>query len=105
LRLLLNVLPAAVCAAALFLCFRMMRHPDMPADGHAEGDDLEALRKEVADLREELARARSVPTDPAAEDGTRQIVRRGASETTSDSQPSRPPTPAGATSTTGHPDG
>jgi len=67
----LNVLPAAVCAAALFLCFRMMRHPDMPADGHAEGDDLEALRKEVADLREELARARSVPTDPAADDGTR----------------------------------
>ena len=53
-RLLLAALPAAACAAAMFLCFRMMRHPDMPADGHAESDDLASLRKEVADLREEL---------------------------------------------------
>ena len=104
-RFLLSVLPVAACAAAMFLCFRMMRHSDMPADGHAESDDLDTLRKEVADLREELARARSVPTDPASADGKRQIVRRGASETTADSRPSSPPTPAGATSTTGHPDG
>lgn len=100
-RFLLSVLPAAACAAAMFLCFRMMRHSDMPADGHAESDDLDTLRKEVADLREELARARSVPTDAAAADGMRQIVRRGAS----DSRPLSPPTPAGAASTTGHPDG
>lgn len=101
-RFLLSVLPAAACAAAMFLCFRMMRHSDMPADGHAENDDLDTLRKEVADLREELARARSVP---AAADGIGQIVPRGSSETASDSRPLSPPTPAGAASTTGHPDG
>ena len=104
-RFLLSVLPAAACAAAMFLCFRMMRHSDMPADGHAESDDHETLRKEVADLREELARARSVPTDAAAADGIRQIVRSGASEPASDTRPLGPPTPAGAASTTGHPDG
>ena len=100
-RLLLSVLPAAVCAAAMFLCFRMMRHSDMPA----ESDDLDTLRSEVADLREELARARSVPSDAAAADGTGQIVRRGSSETASESRPLRPPTPSGATSATDHPDG
>jgi len=105
LRFLLSVLPAAACAAAMFLCFRMMRHSDMPADGHAESDDLDTLRKEVADLREELARARSVPSDATAAHGMRQIVRRGVSETASDSQPLSPPTSAGAASTTGHPDG
>ena len=89
----------------MFLCFRMMRHSDMPADGHAESDDLDTLRKELADLREELARARSVPSDAAAADGMRQIVRRGSSETASNSRPLSPPTPAGAASTTGHPDG
>jgi hypothetical protein len=73
LRLLLTVLPAAACAAAMFLCFRTMRHPDMPADGHAESDDLDTLRKDV-NLREELARVRSVPSDAAAGDGTGQIV-------------------------------
>ena len=78
-RFLLSVLPVAACAAVMFLCFRMMRHSDMPADGHAESDDLDTLRKEVADLREELARARSVPSDPAAADGTRWIFRRGTS--------------------------
>ena len=77
----------------------------MPADGHAGGDDLGALRKEVADLREELAQARSIRSDAAAADGLRQIVRRGTSETASDSRPSSPPTPAGTPSTTGHPDG
>lgn len=102
-RILLALFPAAACAAAMFLCFRMMRHSDMPADGHAEGDDLGALRKEVADLREELARARSVAVDAAA-DGRRQIVRRS-SEKATDPQPSSPPTPAGTPSTTGHPDG
>ena len=86
-RLLLSVLPAAVCAAAMVLCFRMMRHSDMPADGHAESDDLDTLRKEEADLREELAQARSVPSDAAAADGMPQIVRRGASETASNSRP------------------
>jgi hypothetical protein len=105
LRLLLAVLPTAACAAAMFLCFRMMRHPDMPADGHAESGDLDTLRKEVADLREELARARSVPSDAAAADCTGQIVRRGSSEAASESRPLMPPTPAGATSATGHPDG
>ena len=104
-RFLLAVLPAAACAAAMFLCFRMMRHSDMPADGHAESEDLDALRTEVADLRDELARARSDPTDEAAADGARQIVRRGASEPASDSRRLNPPTPAGAASTTGHPDG
>ena len=99
-RFLLSVLPAAACAAAMFLCFRMMRHSDMPA----ESDDLDTLRSEVADLREELARARSVPTDAAATDGMRQIVRRGTSETASDSRPLSPPTHAGGTSATAHPD-
>ena len=102
-RFLFPVLPAAACAAALFLCFRMMRHSDMPADGHAEIGDLDTLRKEVADLREQLARARSVSSDAAAAE--RQIVRRGASETASDTRPLSPPTPLGAVSTTGHPDG
>jgi hypothetical protein len=89
----------------MFLCFRMMRHSDMPTDGHAESDDLDTLRKEVADLREELARARPVPPEAAAADGIGQIVRRGVSETAPDSRPSSSPTPAGAASTTGHPDG
>jgi len=88
----------------MFLCFRTMRHSDMPA-GHAESDDLDTLRKEVADLREELARARSDPTDAAAADGTRQIAPPERSDTTSDSRPLSPPTPEEATSTTGHPDG
>jgi hypothetical protein len=101
----LAVLPAAACAAAMFLCFRMMRHPDMPTDGHAESDDVDALRKEVADLREELARARPVPSDAVAADRMRQIVSRGASVSASDSRPLSPPMPAGAESTTGHPDG
>jgi len=105
LRSLLSVLPAAACAAAMFFCFRMMRHSDMPADEHAESDDVDTLRKEVADLREELARARSVASDAAAADGTGQIVPRGSSETASDSRPLSPPTPAGAASTAGHPDG
>lgn len=102
-RILLSVLPAAVCAGAMFLCFRMMRHSDMPADGLAEGDDLDALRKEVAALREELARARS--SDAAAADGMGQVVRRGALETMSDSRPLGPPTPVHAASRTVHPDG
>ena len=104
-RFLLSVLPAAACAAAMFLCFRMMRPSDMPADGHAESDDVDTLRKEVADLREELARARSVPTDAAAADGIRQIVRREASEMASHTRALSPPTPVGAAGTTGHPDG
>jgi len=103
LRFLLSVLPAAACAAAMFLCFRMMRHSDIPADGHAEGDDLDAPRKEVADLREELSRARS--SDAAAADGMGQVVRRGALETVSDSRPLGPPTPVHAASRTVHPDG
>lgn len=74
----------------------------MPADGHAESDDLDTHHKEVADLREELARERSVPSDAAAADGTGQIVRRGSSEM--EWRPLRPPTPEGATSATGHPD-
>jgi hypothetical protein len=81
----------------MFLCFRMMRHSDMPADGHAESDDVDTLCKEVADLREELSRARSVPTDAAAAEAMRQMVRRGTYETTSDSRPLSPPTPARAT--------
>jgi hypothetical protein len=103
LRLLLAVLPAAACAAAMFLCFRMMRHSDMPAEGHTESDDLATLRKEVADLRQELAAARSIPSDAAAVE--RRIVRRGASVSASDSPSLSPPTPAGAASPTGHPDG
>ena len=103
-RFLFPVLPAAACAAALFLCFRMMRHSDMPADEHAEADDLDTLRKEVADLRDELARARSVPSEAAA-DGMRQIVRRASFVTASDSPTLSPPTPAAAGSTEGHLDG
>lgn len=99
-RFLLAVLPSAACAAAMFLCFRMMRHSDMPADGHAESDDVDTLRKEVADLPEELTRAGSVPTDAVAADAMRQMVRRGTSETTSDSRPLSPPTQARATSAT-----
>jgi hypothetical protein len=87
--LLLFVLPAAACAAAMFLCFRMMRHSDMPADW-PERDDLDALRKEVSDLHQELARARSVPSHAAAADGMRQIVRRGTSETAPDSRALEP---------------
>ena len=102
-RVMLSLLPAAVCGAAMFLCFRKMRHSDIPADGHAEGDDLDALRKEVADLREELSRARS--SDAAAADGMGQVVRRGALETVSDSRPLGPPTPVHAASRTVHPDG
>jgi len=105
LRFLLAVFPAAACAAAMFLCFRMMRHSDMPADGHAQSDDLDTLRKDVADLREELARARSVPSDAVAGDGLRPIVRLESSETGSDPRPLSPPTPAGPASATGHPDG
>jgi hypothetical protein len=97
LRFLLAVLPSTACAAAMFLCFRMMRHSDMLADGHAESDDVDTLRKEVADLREELTRARSVPTDAVAADVMRQMVRAGTSETTSDCLPLSPPTPAPAT--------
>jgi hypothetical protein len=78
LRILLALLPAAVCAAAMFVCLRMMRHADMPADPRADNDELETLRAEVVGLREELARAPSVPADA---------------------------TPVGATSATGHPDG
>jgi hypothetical protein len=104
LRFLWAVLPAAARAAAMFVCFRMMRRSDMPADGHAESDDLDSFRKEVADLREELARARSVQSEVAA-DGMRQIVRRGASETASSWRSLSPPNRAGAASTTGHPDG
>jgi C4-dicarboxylate-specific signal transduction histidine kinase len=100
LRFLLAVLPTAACAAAMFLCVRMMRHSDMPADGHAESDDVDTLRKEVADLREELTRARSVPTDAVAADAMRQMVRRGTSETTSHSRPLSPQTPARASNTT-----
>ena len=96
-RFLLAVLPAATCAAAMFLCFRMMRPSDMPADGHAESDDVDTFRKEVADLREELTRARSVPTDAVAAESMRQMVRGRTSETTSDSRPLSPPTPARAT--------
>jgi hypothetical protein len=51
----------------------------------------------VADRREELTRARSVPTDALAADAMRQMVHRGTSETTSDSRPLSPPTPARAT--------
>lgn len=47
-RFLLAVLPAAGCAAAMFFCFRMMRHSDMPADEHAESDEVDTLRKEVS---------------------------------------------------------
>lgn len=103
-RFLVALFPAAACAAAMFLCFRMMRHSDMQADGHAASDDLEALRKEVSDLHQELARARSVPSHAAAADGVRQTLR-GASETTSASRPSSPPTPASVARTTDHPDG
>ena len=97
-RFLLAALPAAACAAAMFLCFRMMRHSDMPADRQAESDDVDSLRKEVADLRQELARSQSAPSDATAANGMQQIVRRGAAETASDSRPWSPPTPAGTAS-------
>ena len=67
----------------------------MPADRQAESDDVDSLRKEVADLRQELARLGSAPSDATAANGMQQIVRRGAFETASDSRSWSPPTPAG----------
>lgn len=104
-RVPLSVLPAAACAAAMFLCFRMMRHSDTPAAGHTETDDLDSPRREVADLREELARARLERTDPAAADGMRRIIRRASSETAPESRTLSPQTPATSAVAIGHPDG
>jgi hypothetical protein len=64
-RLLLAILPAAACAAAMFLCFRMMSHSKTPTADAAEDRDIEALRDEVARLREELGRPD--PTTVAAD--------------------------------------
>ena len=103
-RFLLAVLPAAACSAAMFLCFRMMRHSDMPAGRHAESDDVHNLRKEVGDLREELARVRSAPPGKAS-DGVPEIGERRPSDVASDPRTVSPATPSRVTSATGHPDG
>ena len=100
LRSLLALLPAAACVAGMFLCIRMMRHSDMPA----ATDDLDALRKEVADLREELARAPSVPPGSVGY-SRREVVRRGSVEPVSGSRPSSPPGAAFATGEIGHREG
>jgi hypothetical protein len=70
LRFLVALAPAVACAGAMFLCLRMMRHNDMPADGHAETPDVDALRKEVAELRGQLAREQSGPPGGASEGGS-----------------------------------
>jgi hypothetical protein len=101
LRFVWAVWPAAVCAAAMFLCFRMMRHSDMTTDA----DDLDTLRKEVADLRAELAQARSVRLGGAPADGVGQIVHREPSEPTSEEQPLDVRTSIGPRAGDGHPDG
>lgn len=97
-RFLLALLPAAACAAAMFLCLRMMRHSDMPDDA----DDLDSLRKEVADLREELARSRSALSESAGE-GVRKTLIRGPSDAASDTRPLDVRTHMGATRTIGRP--
>jgi hypothetical protein len=58
---LLPLLPAAGCAALMFVCFRTMRHSDMPSGQPETSDELAALREKVATLRAELARTRSAP--------------------------------------------
>jgi len=58
---LLALLPAVGCAALMVVCFRMMRHPQMPTSDPGSHDEVEALRQEVAALREELARTQPAP--------------------------------------------
>lgn len=58
---LLFLLPAAGCAALMFVCFRMMRHSGMPTGEPEAGGEVASLREEVAALREEVARRHSVP--------------------------------------------
>jgi len=62
LKSLVALLPAAACAALMFVCFRMMRHSGMPAGEPGAKDEVVALREEVAALREEVARTQPVPT-------------------------------------------
>jgi hypothetical protein len=85
-RFLLAMVPAAACAAAMFLCFRMMRHSDIPAHEAADRDDVEGLRTEVAHLREEVARARAVPTESSA-GGDEGIARLESPDASSDLRP------------------
>ncbi len=59
---LLALLPAAGCAALMFVCFRMMRHSRMPAAEPDAKDEVVALREENAALREEMARTHPVST-------------------------------------------
>ncbi len=61
---LVALLPAAGCAALMFVCFRMMRHSEMH-DESGMNSEVAALREEVASLRDELERARSVPLGDA----------------------------------------
>lgn len=59
---LLALLPAAGCAAVMFLCFRMMRHSGMSDDTPETNDEVVLLRGEVAALRDEVARTQPVIT-------------------------------------------
>lgn len=59
---LVALLPAAGCAALMFVCFRMMRHSDTPADEPGAKNEVVALREEVAALRDEVAQTQPVPT-------------------------------------------
>lgn len=60
-RYLLALLPAAACAALMFICLRGMRHPEIQQAGSEERDELLVLRQEVALLREEVANLRAEP--------------------------------------------
>lgn len=59
---LLTLLPAAGCAAVVFVCFRMMRYADMHSGQLDANDELASLREEMAAVRIELERTRSTPT-------------------------------------------
>lgn len=82
-RFVLAASPAAVSAVAMLLCFRMMRQPDVPAEGPAESVDLDSFRKELGVLREELVRARSTPL-ASGSDGVGEILERGPSDVAPD---------------------
>lgn len=61
------LLPAAGCAAAMVVCFRMMRHSETHEGGPGVKDEAVALREEVAAPRDELARTHPVPASRPGE--------------------------------------
>ena len=58
-RTLIGLLPVFGCGAVMFLCMRMMSgHHGAAQPDASQAEEIERLRKEVADLREELDAAR-----------------------------------------------